>query len=125
MRATSGGGYRAMLFHAGAIFRMNELGLLPKLDRVSSVSGGSMTAAALAVAYPRLAYDASGCVDEPTRGLPRSAHPAGRRLDRRRVRLRRPQPVLVGGRGGSTQLRAEHRARRGPDVAAAQAALRV
>jgi NTE family protein len=53
----SGGGYRAMLFHAGAIFRMNELGLLRKLDRVSSVSGGSMTAAALAVAYPKLKYD--------------------------------------------------------------------
>ncbi len=53
----SGGGYRAMLFHAGAIFRMNELGLLRKLDRVSSVSGGSMAAAALAVAYPKFQYD--------------------------------------------------------------------
>jgi NTE family protein len=53
----SGGGYRAMLFHAGAIFRMNELGLLRKLDRVSSVSGGSMAAAALAVAYSKFQYD--------------------------------------------------------------------
>jgi NTE family protein len=53
----SGGGYRAMLFHAGAIFRMNDLGLLRKLDRVSSVSGGSMAAAALAVAYPKFQYD--------------------------------------------------------------------
>jgi NTE family protein len=26
----SGGGYRAMLFHAGAIFRMNELVSLPQ-----------------------------------------------------------------------------------------------
>jgi NTE family protein len=56
----SGGGYRAMLFHAGAIFRLNELGLLAKLDRVSSVSGGSMAAAALAVAYPKFQYDAAG-----------------------------------------------------------------
>ena len=40
----SGGGYRAMLFHVGAIWRLNELGYLPKLDRVSSVSGGSITA---------------------------------------------------------------------------------
>lgn len=56
----SGGGYRAMLFHAGAIFRMNELGLLRKLDRVSSVSGGSMTAAALALAYPKFQFDAAG-----------------------------------------------------------------
>jgi NTE family protein len=58
----SGGGYRAMLFHTGAIFRMNELGLLGKIDRVSSVSGGSMTAAALALAYPTFKYDAQGRV---------------------------------------------------------------
>ncbi|MGB8818856.1 MAG: patatin-like phospholipase family protein [Rhizobiaceae bacterium] len=56
----SGGGYRAMLFHAGAIFRMNELGLIKPLKRVSSVSGGSMTAAALAVAWPKLTFDAKG-----------------------------------------------------------------
>ena len=30
----SGGGFRAMLFHLGALFRLNELGLLGKLDRV-------------------------------------------------------------------------------------------
>src|SRR5947209_3396987 len=35
----SGGGYRAMLFHTGALIRLNELGYLPKIDRVSSVSG--------------------------------------------------------------------------------------
>ncbi|MER8743119.1 patatin-like phospholipase family protein [Mesorhizobium sp. M1004] len=57
----SGGGYRAMLFHAGAVFRLNDLGLLPKLNRVSSVSGGSMTAAALALAYPKLSFNAAGC----------------------------------------------------------------
>ncbi len=56
----SGGGYRAMLFHAGAIFRMNELGLVSKLDRVSSVSGGSMTAAALAVAWKGLKFNPQG-----------------------------------------------------------------
>ncbi len=58
--ALSGGGYRAMVFHAGAIFRLNELGLLPRLDRISSVSGGSMTAAALAVAWRDLQFDANG-----------------------------------------------------------------
>ena len=62
----SGGGYRAMLFHAGAIFRMNELGLLKTLSRVSSVSGGSMTAAALALAYPKFQYDAKGSVTNLT-----------------------------------------------------------
>ena len=56
----SGGGYRAMLFHAGAIFRMNELGILSKLARVSSVSGGSMTAAALAVGWKGLNFNPQG-----------------------------------------------------------------
>jgi NTE family protein len=41
----SGGGYRAMVFHLGALIRLNELGLLPRLKRVSSVSGGSITSA--------------------------------------------------------------------------------
>ena len=56
----SGGGYRAMLFHAGTVMRLNEAGLLPRLDRVSSVSGGSITAGVLALAWPRLAFDAAG-----------------------------------------------------------------
>jgi NTE family protein len=38
----SGGGYRATLFHLGAIRRLNEFGILPKLTTVSSVSGGSI-----------------------------------------------------------------------------------
>lgn len=43
----SGGGYRAMLFHAGALWRLNEAGLLPAIDRISAVSGGAITAAVL------------------------------------------------------------------------------
>ena len=43
----SGGGYRAMLFHVGCLWRLNELGLIAKLDRISSVSGGSITAGVL------------------------------------------------------------------------------
>lgn len=54
----SGGGYRAMVFHAGSIYRLNELGILRSLARISSVSGGSMTAAALAAAWPALKWDA-------------------------------------------------------------------
>src|SRR5438093_1076206 len=53
----SGGGFRAMLFHVGALWRLNELGWLPKLDRVSSVSGGSITAGVLAYAWSQLAFD--------------------------------------------------------------------
>ena len=72
----SGGGYRAMLFHTGALWRLNELGFLPKLDRVSSVSGGSITAGALAHGWSRLDFDGAGVAGgfdqafvSPIRGL--------------------------------------------------------
>src|SRR6476469_6283539 len=52
----SGGGYRAMLFHAGSLWRLNEAGLLPQLNCASSVSGGSITAAALAARWGDLAF---------------------------------------------------------------------
>jgi NTE family protein len=50
----SGGGFRATLFHLGALRRMNELGLLARIDTVTSVSGGSIMAAFLAtkVSWP-------------------------------------------------------------------------
>ena len=79
----SGGGYRAMLFHTGALIRLNELGWLPRLDRVSSVSGGSIVAGMLAQAWGRLDFDAddvAGNFDElvvdPVRRL------AGKTIDR-------------------------------------------
>lgn len=50
----SGGGYRAMVFHIGAIWRLHEAGMLKPLKRISSVSGGSITAAMLALAWPKL-----------------------------------------------------------------------
>ena len=76
----SGGGYRAMLFHLGALWRLNEAGYLPKLergdivvfwypnelgylrklDRVSSVSGGSIAAGVLAKHWDSLEFDAGG-----------------------------------------------------------------
>jgi len=78
----SGGGYRAMLFHLGALWRLNELGYLPRLDRVSSVSGGSITAATLALRWDALGFDGGGVatgfgkhVVEPIRAL------AGRTVD--------------------------------------------
>lgn len=52
----SGGGYRAMVFHVGALWRLNEVGLLPKLKRVSSVSGGSITAGVLALCWKDLDF---------------------------------------------------------------------
>src|SRR5437762_1106182 len=44
----SGGGFRATLFHLGALRRLNELGVLGHVDTVTSVSGGSIMSAFLA-----------------------------------------------------------------------------
>ena len=49
-----------MLFHLGSLWRLNEAGFLPRLDRVSSVSGGSIAAGVLALHWNALAFDASG-----------------------------------------------------------------
>jgi predicted acylesterase/phospholipase RssA len=53
----SGGGYRAMLFHLGALWRLYEARLLENLQRISSVSGGSITAGVLALKWPQLSFD--------------------------------------------------------------------
>jgi NTE family protein len=53
----SGGGYRAMLFHVGVLRRLNEAGILPNLDRISSVSGGSIAAGVLGLAWKELERD--------------------------------------------------------------------
>jgi NTE family protein len=58
--ALSGGGFRAILFHAGVLWRLNELGVLARLARVSSVSGGSIIAGLLAIRWPKLSFDAAG-----------------------------------------------------------------
>ena len=50
----SGGGYRAMMFHAGVLWRLNDLGLLGALDRISSVSGGSIIAAVIGMNWAAL-----------------------------------------------------------------------
>ena len=43
----SGGGFRAALYHLGALRRLNELGILSATDTISAVSGGSILAAHL------------------------------------------------------------------------------
>ncbi|HEU0248660.1 MAG TPA: patatin-like phospholipase family protein [Gaiellaceae bacterium] len=53
----SGGGYRAALFHLGALRRLNELGVLSKIDTFTSVSGGSIMAAQLATWLTRAERD--------------------------------------------------------------------
>lgn len=53
----SGGGYRAMLFHLGVLWRLYEAQLLQGVQRVSSVSGGSITAGVLALKWRQLSFD--------------------------------------------------------------------
>lgn len=43
--ALSGGGYRAAAYHIGTMRALHKLGILDKIDVISSVSGGSITSA--------------------------------------------------------------------------------
>lgn len=58
--ALSGGGFRASLFHLGALRRLNDAGLLSRLTAISSVSGGSITNGLLATKWPSLTPDSDG-----------------------------------------------------------------
>jgi NTE family protein len=74
----SGGGYRAMLFHTGSLLRLYEAGVLEKVDRISSVSGGSITSAVLALNWSALSFSSGdarmefiGKVVDPIRNMAR------------------------------------------------------
>lgn len=58
--AVSGGGYRATLYALGAIWRLNEFGLLPRLKAITSVSGGSISTAWLAYQWDELKFNEHG-----------------------------------------------------------------
>jgi NTE family protein len=94
----SGGGYRAMLFHLGALWRLNESGYLTKLDRISSVSGGSILASVLGMNWSELAFDEATGVAAPEAFREMLVNPirglAGRSLDWK--------AVLIGALPGSS-----------------------
>ncbi|HSH93228.1 MAG: patatin-like phospholipase family protein [Candidatus Methylacidiphilales bacterium] len=56
----SGGGFRATVYHLGTLIRLNEAGILRKIRRISSVSGGSITAARLGLKWNHLTWDDKG-----------------------------------------------------------------
>ena len=117
----SGGGYRAMVFHLGALWRLNELGLLKKaimvhkappeigaqqLVRVSSVSGGSITAGLLGLRWQSLVFDSEGVatnfgpmIIEPIRAL------AGITLDAKAI----VQGILSPWRNIADEIVAAHK----------------
>lgn len=78
----SGGGYRAMLFHLGAIWRLNEAGMLRKLIRISSVSGGSIMAGTLALHWEHLGFDERGVALNYSRVVDAVRGMAGVTIDR-------------------------------------------
>jgi NTE family protein len=98
----SGGGYRAMLFHLGTLWRLNELGYLADLGCVCSVSGGSITAAVLGLHWDELEFRrrANGRVAvnfdqhlvDPIRAL------AGRTIDRKALAFGLVPGLTVGNR---------------------------
>ena len=95
----SGGGYRAMLFHLGALWRLNETGHLHRLARVSSVSGGSIIAGVLALNWEQLAFDDAGVAagfDEQVVAPVRSM--AGRTIDWQAILRGMLLPGSAGGR---------------------------
>jgi len=52
--ALSGGGFRAAFFHVGVLARLAELGILPRIEVISTVSGGSIVGAAYYLRLRRL-----------------------------------------------------------------------
>jgi NTE family protein len=95
-----------MLFHLGALWRLNEWGYLPRLARVSSVSGGSIIAAALGARWTRLGFDAGGVAGgfetelvSPVRAL------AATTIDRGAIVLGLATPGSISGRVASAYAR--------------------
>ena len=64
--ALSGGGYRATLFGLGSLWRLNELGLLNALDRITSVSGGSILAGHLGLHWKSLTFSQGVATNFPS-----------------------------------------------------------
>jgi NTE family protein len=62
----SGGGFRAAFYHLGVLARMAELGLLKKVEVISTVSGGSIVGAAYYILLKKMleTYDDNELTDQ-------------------------------------------------------------
>ena len=83
----SGGGYRAMLFHVGVLWRLNEAGLLPKLARSQASpvarsrrgAGHELDALTVRRRRGRPTVRFSGCGANPKHGRQECRHHIGAR----------------------------------------------
>lgn len=89
----AGPGYRAGLFHLGALTRLNELGLLAQVNTVGAVSGGSILAALLATRVP---WPLHGTFDEWPEQVAQPLRSAAARSARARPTFRRPFTGALG-----------------------------
>ncbi len=83
----SGGGYRAALFHLGALRRLDELGVLSQIDTITSVSGGSIMNAQIA-GHVAKNPDAWGNPRGPVKGFEEGIVEPMRRLSTRDIRTK-------------------------------------
>jgi hypothetical protein len=108
----AGGGYRAALFHLGALTRLNELGILAQTGTVGAVAGGSIVAALLAT---RVSWPLDGGYRDWPERVAEPMRAIARRNARARAFLRKPFPgggaaleeryarELVGSLGGEPE----------------------
>jgi hypothetical protein len=85
----AGDGYRAALFHLGALTRLNELGLLAQIGTVGAVSGGSILAALLAT---RIQWPLHGAYRDWPEQVAQPLRAIARRNVRARAIFRKPFP---------------------------------
>jgi NTE family protein len=95
----SGGGYRAMVFHIGVLWRLYEAGILNRIARISSVSGGSITAAMLGLAWRKLSFDPAAVQSDFVREVVTPLRTlAGETIDAEAIILGIALPGRVGDR---------------------------
>jgi NTE family protein len=101
----SGGGYRAMLFHLGTLWRLNDAGYLQRLDRVSSVSGGSITAGVLGWRWQALAFADGIATNFDAEITQRLRRVAGRSIDWQAILLGLLLPGSIAARTAAAYRR--------------------
>jgi NTE family protein len=95
-----------MLFHAGVLWRLNETGWLRRLDEISSVSGGSIAAGVLGLAWSSLSFNERGVAPDFASVVVAPL----RRLATRRVDLRAVLTgILVPGMTSAGRVAAAYR----------------